>query len=302
MTRCLDCGADRTADQCSACGLTSAAGRVGRSAAAGAAHGFFLVGIIVFIAASRVFPSEIDAILIFAGLVFFLSLAWVTGSISCPETAGSGSPQAHLLGMIPVAMDFAGRTLSDGKLDNSRPFVFPLPVVGKFPRMVCRAAAAWWLRPGAALGGSNASRWIKYDYDRFQRGDDIVVQGAEGPFGLRGSAVYTAVNHCAHAMRFRRDFVAPASRRPVFACAAWMKPAGETPAPRRPCALRQDSQFPFCEALLVRNALYLRPSRLPTKEFTGARRPVIFAIDDYAGRAKERFWSRPSPRIPSNME
>src|SRR5258706_9918693 len=76
MTRCLDCGADRTADQCSACGLTSAAAELVVRRRLVRRTAFFLVGIIVFIAASRVFPPlEIDAILIFAGLVFFLSLA-----------------------------------------------------------------------------------------------------------------------------------------------------------------------------------------------------------------------------------
>ncbi len=109
MTRCLDCGADRTADQCSACGLTSAAAELVVRRRLVRRTAFFLVGIIVFIAASRVFPPlEIDAILIFAGLVFFLSLAlgyWI--DLRARKRQEVEVLKRIYFGMIPVPWIFA---------------------------------------------------------------------------------------------------------------------------------------------------------------------------------------------------
>src|SRR6266702_3149279 len=144
MTRCLDCGADRTADQCSVCGLTSAAAELVVRRRLVRRTAFFLVGIIVFIAASQVFPAlELDAILIFAGMLFL-----------------------------------------NGKLDTTRPIRVPATVVGKFatgglPRSRRLLVTSW--RGGRRIEHIAVDQ---NDYDRFQRGDDIVVQAQKGAFGL----------------------------------------------------------------------------------------------------------------------
>ncbi len=86
MTRCLDCGADRIADQCPACGLTSAAAELVVRRRLVKRTAFFLVGIIVFVAASQYYPAlELDSILIFGGLVFFSPLRSAIGSTIAPE-------------------------------------------------------------------------------------------------------------------------------------------------------------------------------------------------------------------------
>src|SRR5207245_9095478 len=75
MTRCLDCGAERETDQCAACGLTAAAaeGMLRRRLVRRTA--LLLVGAIIFVPASQVFPPlEEDGILIFVWLLFFLVL------------------------------------------------------------------------------------------------------------------------------------------------------------------------------------------------------------------------------------
>src|ERR1700739_2243075 len=75
MTRCLDCGAERDTDQCQACGLTSAAAEVLRRRRLVRRTALFLVGAIIFVPASQVFPPlEEDGILIFVGVLFFLVL------------------------------------------------------------------------------------------------------------------------------------------------------------------------------------------------------------------------------------
>jgi hypothetical protein len=186
MTRCLDCGADRTADQCSACGLTSAAAELVVRRRLVRRTAFFLVGIIVFVAASQVFPAlEIDAILIFAGLVFFFSLAlgyWI--DLRARKREEVEVIKRIYFGMIPVPWIFAGMLFLNGKLDTSRPIRVPATVVGKFstnglPRSRRLVVTSW-------RGSRRIERIAvdQNDYDRFQRGDDIVVQAQKGAFGL----------------------------------------------------------------------------------------------------------------------
>jgi hypothetical protein len=186
MTRCLDCGADRTADQCPACGLTSAAAELVVRRRLVRRTAFFLVGIIAFIGASQLFPAlEIDAILIFAGLVFFFSLAlgyWI--DLRARKREEVEVIKRIYFGMIPVPWIFAGMLFLNGKLDTSRPIRVPATVVGKFstsgvPRSRRLVVTSW--------RGSRRFERIavdQNDYDRFQRGDDIVVQAQKGAFGL----------------------------------------------------------------------------------------------------------------------
>ena len=186
MTRCLDCGADRTADQCSACGLTSAAAELVVRRRLVRRTAFFLVGIIVFVAASQVYPAlEIDAILIFAGLVFFFSLAlgyWI--DFRARKRLEVEAVKRIYFGMIPVPWIFAGMLFLNGQLDASRPIRVPAMVVGKFstsglPRSRRLVVTSW-------RGTRRVERIAvdQNDYDRFQRGDDIVVQAQKGAFGL----------------------------------------------------------------------------------------------------------------------
>jgi hypothetical protein len=186
MTRCLDCGADRTADQCPACGLTSAAAELVVRRRLLRRTAFFLVGIIVFVAASQMFPAlEIDAILIFAGLVFFFSLAlgyWI--DLRARKREEVEVIKRIYFGMIPVPWIFAGMLFLNGKLDTSRPIRVPATVVGKFstnglPRSRRLVVTSW-------RGTRRIERIAvdQNDYDRFQRGDDIVIQAQKGAFGL----------------------------------------------------------------------------------------------------------------------
>src|ERR1700740_141126 len=73
---CLECGAERPADQCPDCGLTNAAAGVLMRRKLIRRTGWFLVGALLFIPRSQVFPAlELDPILIFVGIVFFIAIA-----------------------------------------------------------------------------------------------------------------------------------------------------------------------------------------------------------------------------------
>src|ERR1700720_2324865 len=186
MTRCLDCGSDRIADQCPACGLTSAAAELVVRRRLVKRTAFFLVGIIVFVAASQIFPAlELDSIQIFGGVVFFLSLAlgyWI--DYRARKHQEIEALKRIYFGMIPVPWIFAGLLFLNGKLDNSRPVRVPATVVGKFstngvPRSRRLVVTSW-------RGNRRIERIAvdQNDYDRFRKGGDIVVQAQEGAFGL----------------------------------------------------------------------------------------------------------------------
>ena len=187
MTRCLDCGAERIADQCPSCGLTSAAAELVLRRRLVRRTAVFLVGIIAFVAASQVFPAlELDSILIFGGLVFFLSLGlgyWI--DYRARKHAEVEVLKRIYFGMIPVPWIFAALLFLNGKLDTSRPIRFPATVVGKFstggllPRSRRLVVTSW--RMGRRIERIAVDQ---NDFDRFQRGDDIVIQAQKGALGV----------------------------------------------------------------------------------------------------------------------
>ncbi len=186
MTRCLDCGSERIADQCPSCGLTSAAAELVLRRRLVRRTALFLVGIIVFIAAAQVFPPlEIDTILVFGGLVFFLSLAlgyWI--DFRARKHQEVEVMKRIYFGMIPVPLIFAGLLFLNGKLDTSRPVRIPAKVMWKFatgglPRSRRLVVTSW--RYGRRIERIAVDQ---NDYDRFHQGDDIFIQAQKGAFGV----------------------------------------------------------------------------------------------------------------------
>ena len=186
MTRCLDCGSERTS--ISARPAVSLPRPRNWWCGGGwcAEPQFFLVGIIVFVGASQVFPPlELDSILIFGGLVFFLSLAlgyWI--DFRARKRQEIEVMKRIYFGMIPVPWIFAGLLFLNGKLDTSRPIRIPATVVGKFatgglPRSRRLVVTSW--RYGRAIERIAVDQ---NDFDRFQPGDDIMIQMQKGEFSV----------------------------------------------------------------------------------------------------------------------
>ena len=76
MTRCLDCGSERIADQCPSCGLTSAAAEVMFRRRLFKRTGVFLAGSLLFPYVSQIYPPlDLDLMLVFFGALFFGALA-----------------------------------------------------------------------------------------------------------------------------------------------------------------------------------------------------------------------------------
>lgn len=186
MTRCLDCGAERSADQCSACGLTSAAAEVLLRRRLLLRTAWFLGGAVLFLPASQLFPPlELDAILIFIGVMFFLVLGlavWI-------ERRARHHLEVEALkrvyfGFVPIPWLLAALLFANGKFDTARPTRQVAKVVGKFsmPGVLRsnRLVVTSW-RDGQRFERVPVDR---NDYDRFQRGDSVLVQVQDGLVGI----------------------------------------------------------------------------------------------------------------------
>lgn len=187
MKRCLDCGAERTADQCPACGLTSEAAEVVLRARLLRRTGLFLLGSLLFVPASQVYPPlELDSIQIFVGVIFFVALGL---AVLIDRRARQGSEVEVLkrlyFGLLPLPWIVAGLLLCNGKFDTSAQQRIPARVISRFHM------------PGLLLNSSRlvVTSWRSghdvervpvgsFDFGRFRAGDDVFVALQTGALGI----------------------------------------------------------------------------------------------------------------------
>src|SRR3984893_10039967 len=186
MNRCLDCGAERDTDQCQACGLTSAAAEVLLRRTVVWRTSIFLVGAVIFVPASQMFPPlEEDGILIFVGVLFFLVLG--LGLWMVKRASGGGEIEiikCVYFGVLPVPWILAALLFVNGKFDADPPRSETVSVVGKFSmpgilRTERLVVTSW--REGRQIERLQVSR---DDYGRFKPGDSVVVQVESGVVGI----------------------------------------------------------------------------------------------------------------------
>ena len=122
MTRCLDCGSPRSADQCPACGLTSTAAELLFRRRLVARTAVFLVGSLAFPYVSQIFPPlDLDLMLVFFGLFFFLALAIAV----ILENRARQHKELEVLkriysGFIPLPWILAATLFVNGRLDSQK--------------------------------------------------------------------------------------------------------------------------------------------------------------------------------------
>lgn len=187
MTRCLDCGAERTAEQCPACGLTSSAAEVLLLRRLLRRTAVFLGGSLLFPYVSQIYPPlDLDAMLVFYGVVFFLALALAV----LIERRARLHAEVELFkrlyfAFIPLPWLLAATLFVNGKLDAARPEFHPATVVGKFEmkglvRGSRRLVVPSW-REGHRVERLAADA---DDFERFRDGDGIVVGVMSGALGI----------------------------------------------------------------------------------------------------------------------
>jgi hypothetical protein len=182
MTRCLNCGSERDADVCDYCGLNSAAAEFSLRKKLLNRTAVFLLGAILFVAASGIYPAlDLDQMLIFGGVLFFavLGLAIVVERRAVRHTETEALKRVYY-GLIPVPWILGALLMANGALDRSAPHLELTRVVSKFsmpgPVPSRRLIVRSW-RDGHRIERLPVSL---ADFDNFNRGDSVVVDLREG--------------------------------------------------------------------------------------------------------------------------
>lgn len=188
MTHCLDCGSERTTDQCPSCGLTSAAAEVMFRRRLMFRTGIFLLGSLAFPYVSQIYPPlDLDLMLIFFGIIFFgvLFLAVIL------ERRARNRQEIEILkriysGFIPLPWILAATLFINGRLDSQKNIVYyPTTVEGRFNmkgivRGSRRLLVRSW-RPGQHFERLAVD---VDDFDRFHDGDAVEVAVEPGALGI----------------------------------------------------------------------------------------------------------------------
>jgi hypothetical protein len=188
MTRCVDCGAEKLADQCPACGLTSAASELVFRRRLLNRTAVFLVGSLAFPYVSQIYPPlDLDLMLVFFGLVFFLAL---TLAFFLDRRARNRQELEILkriyYGFIPLPWLLAAALFLNGKLDSPKNLAYhPSSVENRFyMKGLVRGSRRLFVE--GWRGGQKIERLPvdPDDFDRFQDGDAVVVAVAPGALGI----------------------------------------------------------------------------------------------------------------------
>jgi len=188
MTRCLDCGSERTADQCSACGLTSAAAEVMFRRRFLKRTIFFLAGSLAFPYVSQIYaPLDLDLMLVFFGVIFFVALAF---AVVLDRRARNRQDLEVLkriyAGFIPLPWILAATLLLNGRLDSQKNLTYhPTTVDSRYNmRGVVRGTRRLFVHSWRE--GQKIERLAvdEDDYDRFRPGDAVVVGVEPGALGI----------------------------------------------------------------------------------------------------------------------
>src|SRR5947207_10719599 len=200
MTRCVDCGAERIADQCPSCGLTSAAAEVMFRRRLLKRTAIFLAGSLAFPYVSQIYPPlELDLMLVFFGALFFVALAIAV----ILERRARKHLELEVLkrvyaGFIPLPWILAAVLFLNGKLDSQKNVTYhPTVAVSRYnmPGIV-RGTRRLFVRSWREGQGIERLAVDFDDYDRFRAGDSVSVGVPPGGSASRCFTGCFAGNSC----------------------------------------------------------------------------------------------------------
>lgn len=184
----MDCGAPRISDQCSACGLTSAAAELVFRRRLLIQTAFFLAGSLLFPYVSQIYPPlDLDAMLVFFGLIFFLA---VTLAVFLDRRAHAHQEieiLKHLFtGLLPIPFILATALFLNGRLDSSKDISYhPATVLGRYQmKGVVRGTRRLFVHSWREGHRFERLAVDSDDFDRFREGDKIVVGAEPGALGI----------------------------------------------------------------------------------------------------------------------
>jgi hypothetical protein len=188
MTRCLDCGSQRIADQCPACGLTSAAAEVMFRRRLWRRTTLFLAGSLLFPYVSQIYPPlELDLMLVFFGVIFFVAL---TLAVFLDRGARKRQEIEVLkriyTGFIPLPWILAATLLVNGRIDAAKNIAYyPTTVVGSFNmKGIVRGTRRLFVHSWREGQKIESLAVDMDDFDRFKVGDPVTVAVEPGALGI----------------------------------------------------------------------------------------------------------------------
>jgi hypothetical protein len=188
MTRCLDCGAERTSDQCPECGLSSAAAEFIFRKRLVKQTAIFLGGSLTFPYISSIYPPlDLDAMLVFYGVVFFIGLALAVFLDRRARARKEIEVLKHLFtGLIPIPFILSTALFLNGRLDSPKAVRYHNTVVDSRYQMKGIVRGTRRLNVPSWRAGRRYERLAVDldDYDRFRQGDKVVVGVEPGALGI----------------------------------------------------------------------------------------------------------------------
>jgi hypothetical protein len=188
MTRCLDCGSQRMADQCPSCGLTSAAAEVMFRRRLLKRTAVFLAGSLVFPYVSQIYPPlDLDLMLVFFGVLFFIALAIAV----VLDRRAQNRQEIEILkrvysGFIPLPWILAATLLVNGKLDSPKNVAYHATTVDSRYNMPGIVRGTRRLFVHSWRDGQKIERLAvnSDDFDRFHASDAVSVGVEPGALGI----------------------------------------------------------------------------------------------------------------------
>lgn len=188
MMHCLDCGSERTGDQCPVCGLTSAAAELVFRRRLLWQTAIFLVGSLLFPYLSQVYPPlDLDGMLVFFGLVFFLALALAVFLDRQARARKDILILRHLFtGLLPIPFLLSLALLLNGRLDSPKNIQYHATTVRDryLMRGVVRGTRRLYVNSWREDRKYERLAVDSDDYDRFQVGDRVNVAEQPGALGI----------------------------------------------------------------------------------------------------------------------
>jgi hypothetical protein len=188
MMRCLDCGSERSTDQCPACGLTSVAAELLFRHRLLRQMAFFLFGSLLFPYLSQVYPPlDLDAMLVFYGVVFFLALALAILLDRRARDRRNVEPLKHFFtGLIPIPFILSAALFLNGRLDSPGKVTYhQSTVVGRYlMKGVVRGTRRLFVYSWREDRRYERLAVDSDDFDRFHEGDKINVGVEPGALGI----------------------------------------------------------------------------------------------------------------------
>ena len=188
MTRCLDCGAQRSGGQCLSCGLTSAAAELVFRRRLVYRTAIFLAGSLLLPYISQIYPPlDLDLMLVFFGLLFFVAL----GLAILLDRRARKHLEIEVIkriywALIPLPWILAAALFANGRLDSPKNITYhPTTVDSRYyMKGVVRGSRRLFViswRPNQHIERLAVDA---DDFARFHEGDPIVVGVESGALGI----------------------------------------------------------------------------------------------------------------------